>query len=383
MSSYIVYAERVLQNNDKSDTRPCFLSVLCILHTLQGCLGTTSMDSGETVALMDSIHDVNETDGHNVTIAHHHQPTEEELRHSVMIFYVVLIVMIGAQSALVRWRKQHKRSYDLVTLIGLWLVPAIISIQLVFWRFLVVWAAYSGVTGMYLYKCVFTDLWDTKVPKNIYTWFLGVFRASVGIGLAGYVTLLVDILSGGVLFAPLVESGFSLLLIWYGLYFGILTRDCAEVISDRMVGSFTKHRKVVAQNTSIRDCALCGMELKDSMTHIFDAEKKNEQASIQLNCKHIFHPECIKGWLIVGKKDTCPSCQEKVDLRQVCSDKPWETRNLSWIQMLDMVRYLIVWQPTIMTGLHFLFHVLKWDKDFEEQHEGFASPDNTTSIAGN
>lgn len=308
--------------------------------------------------------------GSNSNKNHHHQPTDEELRHSLLIFYVVIIVMVGAQSALVRWRKQHKRSYDLVTLIGLWLVPAIISIQLFFWRFMIVWTLYSAVTGMYLYKCVYTDLWDTSVPKSIYKWFLGVFRVSVGVGLAGYITLLVDILSGGFLFAPLVESGFSLLLIWYGLYFGILTRDCAEVISDRMVGSFTKHHKIVAKNTTIRDCALCGVELNDSMTHIFDAsssqgDRPTESASIQLNCKHVFHPECIKGWLIVGKKDTCPSCNEKVDLRQVCSDKPWETRNLSWIQMLDMVRYMIVWQPTIMTGLHLLFHVLKWDKDFE------------------
>ena len=112
----------------------------------------------------------------------------------------------------------------------------------------------------------------------------------------------------------------------------------------------------------------------------YDEKKKNDQVSIQLNCKHIFHPECIKGWLIVGKKDTCPSCQEKVDLRQVCSDKPWETRNLSWIQMLDMVRYMIVWQPTIMTGLHLIFHVLKWDKDFEQENSDMSAQGNTTTM---
>jgi len=68
-----------------------------------------------------------------------HEPTEEELRHSVMIFYIVLFVMIGAQSALVRWRKAHRRSYELVTLIGLWLVPPVISVQLLYWRFILVW----------------------------------------------------------------------------------------------------------------------------------------------------------------------------------------------------------------------------------------------------
>ena len=31
-----------------------------------------------------------------------------------------------------------------------------------------------------------------------------------------------------------------------------------------------------------------------------------------------------------GKKDSCPVCREKIDLRQLYGDRPWETRNLSW-----------------------------------------------------
>lgn len=52
--------------------------------------------------------------------------------------------------------------------------------------------------------------------------------------------------------------------------------------------------------------------------------------SVQLSCKHLFHEECIRGWTIVGKKDTCPTCAEKVDLRSLYADRPWETNNLSW-----------------------------------------------------
>jgi RING finger protein 121 len=50
----------------------------------------------------------------------------------------------------------------------------------------------------------------------------------------------------------------------------------------------------------------------------------------QLACKHCFHELCIRGWTIVGKKDVCPVCLEKVDMRDLCADKPWETQNLSW-----------------------------------------------------
>ena len=32
----------------------------------------------------------------------------------------------------------------------------------------------------------------------------------------------------------------------------------------------------------------------------------------KLACEHIFHEHCIRGWALVGKKDTCPLCDEKV-----------------------------------------------------------------------
>ncbi len=80
-------------------------------------------------------------------------------------------VMIGAQSGLFYWKKQHKRSYELVcsvclaccsvrcpfapaptpaafctdtcclrqvTLMGLWLVPVVISVYMVWWKFVLV-----------------------------------------------------------------------------------------------------------------------------------------------------------------------------------------------------------------------------------------------------
>jgi len=307
-----------------------------------------------------------------------HVVTEEELQHSVMIFYIVLIVMIASQSALVRWRSRHRRSYDLVTLFGLWLVPAIMSAQLFFWRFLLFWFVYTCITVYILYRCMNGDLYDTSMPKRIYTWFLGVYKTSVAVGMTGYLLVLFDVLTGGALLPWISESGIGIMCVWYGLYFGVLNRDVAEVVSDRIVGGFGKHGGAVRGGrvgNTVRDCALCGVELKDSMSHVFDGTNdaaaagsdEDDGKSIQLpTCKHIFHSECIRGWLIVGKKDTCPLCNEKVDLREVCSGTPWETRNLQWIQMLDMVRYLVVWQPTIMTALHFLFHLLDWDGVWDE-----------------
>lgn len=37
-----------------------------------------------------------------------------------------------------------------------------------------------------------------------------------------------------------------------------------------------------------------------------------------------FHEFCIRGWCIIGKKQTCPYCKEKVDLKKMfCNPYPF------------------------------------------------------------
>lgn len=54
-------------------------------------------------------------------------------------------------------------------------------------------------------------------------------------GMTGYILLVLDMFGVGLLLAKFVEPGLSLVLLWYGLYFGILGRDLAEVASEQMV----------------------------------------------------------------------------------------------------------------------------------------------------
>lgn len=51
----------------------------------------------------------------------------------------------------------------------------------------------------------------------------------------------------------------------------------------------------------------------------------------------------------------CPVCLEKVDLRHLYTDRAWNTQNLSWIQML---RYMLVWNPLLLAGVHFVLKEL-------------------------
>jgi len=285
----------------------------------------------------------------------HHEPAPMA---AVLTFYAVLICMVMAQTGLFWWKKNHKRSYELVTLFGLWVFPAITCMVLKFWRFLLVWLAFSAFTGYLLSLCLAKPM-DRSTPRKVYTWFLLAYKVSVGVGSTGYGLLLVfyflevfglhhlvhDIIS------RVITPNAAILWIWYGLYFGILGRDCAEVCADQMSKRIGTGRRLAV---SVNSCGICNQELRD-FTHLGEAAGEGYEATVQLGCKHLFHSGCIRGWTIVGKKDLCPVCCEKVDLRSLYSDRPWETRNLSWIQMLDAVRYMVVWNPIILIALHGVF----------------------------
>lgn len=278
---------------------------------------------------------------------------------AIMLLYLLLFLMVGAQVALFVWKKKHKKSYELVTLMGLWVMPAIFSIQLHFWRFMTVWVVFSAVTGYLIYQCSQKKL-ASSTPRRVYGWFIGVYKVSTFLGFTGYVLILLEVFGLGELMRFILPKGFSLLLLWYGLYFGILGRDCAEVASDRMAATMSRCLQVTVNN-----CGICGGELKD-FSHL--GEEVLGERCIQLSCKHCFHDFCIRGWTMVGKKDMCPVCLEKVDLRNLYSDRPWETRNLSWIQMLDAIRYMVVWNPIIFFIFSCLFHLFGPHHHHELQH---------------
>lgn len=82
------------------------------------------------------------------------------------------------------------------------------------------------------------------------------------------------------------------------------------------------------------------MELAGETETEEDAPEK--ERVITLNCRHRYHEFCIRGWMIVGKKDTCPYCNEKVDLKQTFTT-PWEKTSIVWANLLDMVRPRPCW----------------------------------------
>ncbi|GBF93490.1 hypothetical protein Rsub_06623 [Raphidocelis subcapitata] len=271
---------------------------------------------------------------------------------AILLMYSLLLLILGAQTGLVIWKQKHKRSYELVTLLGLWLMPAIFSIHLGFWRFLVVWAGFTAVTLYLLWLCLGKKKVDMQTPRKVYTFFLAAYKIAWTLGVAGYVLLILDLFGVGLLLTALgLPAGTSLVLLWYGLYFGILGRDCAELMADAMAAGLNGRITSTAHS-----CGVCGGELRD-YSHLGEAAPEGVEPVKQLSCKHSFHELCIRGWTIVGKKDVCPVCNEKVDLRHLYADRPWETQNLSWLQMLDAIRYMVVYNPIIFLVFSLLAHL--------------------------
>lgn len=70
----------------------------------------------------------------------------------------------------------------------------------------------------------------------MYKWFLLIYKVCCGLGVGGYVIVIVTMMGFNVLFAVKanvwMDSG--LLLVFYGLYYGVLGRDIAEVCADKM-----------------------------------------------------------------------------------------------------------------------------------------------------
>jgi len=85
----------------------------------------------------------------------------------------------------------------------------------------------------------------------------------------------------------------------------------------------------------------------------------------ELDCKHQCHDFCLRGWSMIGKKETCPYplCKEKVRIA-VLFENPWQTQSVLWMHLLDLVRYMVVWYPLMVCILQYAFTWI--DRDFLE-----------------
>ena len=95
-------------------------------------------------------------------------------------------------------------------------------------------------------------------------------------------------------------------------------------------------RKRMAVST--RACGICSGELRDFGTVVSASEEARAgqnglgaagqakpwgaESTVQLECKHCFHDQCIRGWTIVGKKVRSPAFCLKQNVQGPPAPKP-------------------------------------------------------------
>lgn len=274
-----------------------------------------------------------------------------EVLHQIL-FILLFLILIASQIGLYIWKKKYYRSFQNVTLIGVWIIPFFFCIFFGWWRMIILWTSFTTITGYLLSKSYHSTL-EKDIPRKVYAWFFFVWRVSYGSAIIGYILLMIELFGWSqILSATVWEHAtdyvgyWAVMLMFYGLYFGVLGRDFAEMITDRVASKmgFTG-KNLPAKVVPERSCGICGEEFETRF------------ADVELNCKHRFHEWCARGWTMIGKKDTCPICSEKVQLHQLFKN-PWEKQGIIWANLLDSLRYLIVWNPIILTAVNLIIYFI-------------------------
>ena len=86
----------------------------------------------------------------------------------------------------------------------------------------------------------------------VYKWFYNVHRVTYALGIIGYMVIMGTFMGLNVLLLvkPDLAMQVGVLVIFYGLYYGVLGRDCAELCADKMaakmgVSSLFFHTKLL------------------------------------------------------------------------------------------------------------------------------------------
>ncbi|EEB10744.1 RING finger protein, putative [Pediculus humanus corporis] len=282
----------------------------------------------------------------------HERHRGHESMHAEMVI-ILIVTLVVAQIVLVQWKQRHYQSYQLVTLIGMWIVPIIFCLKNQSWRFIFIWLVFSCITGLIFRKSLEKPIEGTT-PRLVYKWFYFLYKLSYGLGIIGYIILMATFLGVNLIFdsKPHLWMDCGLLFLFYGLYYGVLGRDIAEICADKMAShiGYYNAKGMPTRSLDSNVCAVCGNKLLTPLN-----EDGVLESTYKLSCGHVFHEFCIRGWCIVGKKQTCPYCKEKVDLKKMFCN-PWEKPHVLYGQLLDWIRWLVAWQPCIF----FLVQGINW-----------------------
>ena len=283
--------------------------------------------------------------------------------------YALVLWLFLAQFAVVWWKKNRPSQYHAWSLAGLWIFPPAIGIFLKNWRFVIFCILFSLQAG-YVFHLSRRRPMNADDPQLIYRIFLVGHRLTIALASLGAALFVLTIF----FLIPFFHQPFSWLLkdsvlfMFYGGYFGVMQRDFSQVVADYVSKVVTSQIVVTrhGQGKAIRAnaCGLCGRELRETENVELGSKEGSpsgrwERKLMKLKeCGHEFHDECIRGWSVLGKRNVCPTCNERCDTASILASTPWAKSSETWQEFLDLIRMALVWNPIIFVVAIFVFKVL-------------------------
>jgi len=221
----------------------------------------------------------------------HEKHKGHDAMHAEMVL-ILLVTLVISQVVLVFWRTKHFKSFQVATMIGMWFIPFCISLKFTHTRFLIIWLIFTLITGYVTRRALKTPLKRTT-PRLVYKWFLLVHKISYVIGIVGYLGLMLTFLGINFLFfiSPTAALDYSIMLMFYGIYYGVLGRDIAEICSDSMaqkIGYYTESG-ISQRSLESNTCAICTNSIM-----VLNNDEALIEETCSLPCGHIFHEFCLR-----------------------------------------------------------------------------------------
>ncbi|KAI8324684.1 hypothetical protein GQ54DRAFT_309047 [Martensiomyces pterosporus] len=280
-----------------------------------------------------------------------------EGKHLAMFLIFVAVVAL-LPTTVKFWRRRHINSYRFVSIGSICLIPPYFALSNRYYRFISIWLAYAIANTYILYRATREPL-HPNTPRSVYRWFAFINKASYTVFVLGFVMFALcffNIIPGLTDTEYYIES--SMLTVFYGLYFGLISRDLVTLCSDKMAATlgYSSNAGLPTKFLPQDVCCICGAGLEGSGSGSSGGLLSSEpepavltptiihEPTHRLGCGHEFHASCIRGWCVVGKRDICPFCREKVDL-DAFKQHPWDKQEMFYVAALEYMRFFISWQP--------------------------------------
>lgn len=304
-----------------------------------------------------------------------------EEQHLAMVL-ILITVMIISQILLVLWKTKYQKSYIHASMIAMYIIPFGISAYRHWWRFVSIWMVISLVTIMLVWRPLVMPTFSNSgsaIPRLLYKWFFMIYSISSVVAVSGYTILLLTFFGLNILLniKPTTALDIGFMMLFYGIYYGVLCRDFTDFLVDKLaaqIGYYNPSSELPSKLLLNNICAICGMAhgdkedidmdglsksepLLSDVNYLMDGDNHPDQETMidysentnhkerlfVLTCGHKFHEYCIYGWCLVGKRQVCPFCREKVDLGRLFSALPFQKPHYLYGNILDFIRYLFAW----------------------------------------